>query len=87
MSETIDGSLTLAEQQSAIQFKEAKGYQLKTLKSGSKTPPTNEVEFDTLPIGQLPDLFTLVLDSVPDGEDKVWSGKIFIKGQIRQAAA
>lgn len=87
MPETIDGSQTLTEQESAIQFKEGKGYKLKTLKAGKKKPPTNEAEFERLPIGELPDLFTLVLDSVPEGEEEVWSGKIYVEGELKEAAA
>jgi hypothetical protein len=87
MPETIDGSLTLAEQESAIQFKEAKGYQLKSFKAGKKQPATNEAEFVKLPIGELLDLFTLVLDLVPEGEKEVWSGNIFVEGELKTAAA
>jgi hypothetical protein len=87
MAESIDGKGTLAEQESAIQFKEAKGYRLKSLKSGKGQPPTNTASFDRLPIGEVPDLFTLALEAVPDGEKEVWSGTIYVEGELKKAAA
>ena len=87
MPETINGSMTLAQQESAIQFKEAKGYKLNSFKADPKNPPTNNAEFDKLPIGGLPDLFQLVLGSVPEGETQIWSGKIYVEAELKQAAA
>jgi hypothetical protein len=86
MKETIDGNQTLAEQEAAIQFKEGKGYILTTLQAGTEKPPTNEAGFDRLPIGEVPDEFQLVL-KLPTGREKVWAGKIFVKGELREAAA
>lgn len=87
MSETIDGNMTLADQESAVQFKDAKGYQLQSLKAVGASPPTNEAEFEQLPDGQLPDLLKLVIGSVPVGETEVWSGTIYIEGKQKKAAA
>jgi hypothetical protein len=87
MSETIDGNHNLQKQESCIQFKEAKGYRLESFKSGTDSPPTNEAEFERLPIGTLPDLFKLALDRVPSGQTEIWNGTIYVEGDKRQAAA
>lgn len=87
MRETIDGDLTLAEQESCIQFKEAKGYRLRTLTAGVDDPPTNEAEFDKLPIGQLVDLIRLCVGSVPVDEEEVWNGTIYVEGEKKVVSA
>jgi hypothetical protein len=85
MPETIDGTMTLEDQESAIQFKEAKGYELKSLKAAAGNPPTNEAEFKKLD-DDLPDLFKLVQGAVPDDKEEVWSGTIYVEGKKQKAA-
>jgi hypothetical protein len=87
MPETIDGNQNLRKQESSIQFKEAKGYRMKSFGCGADNPPTNEADFERLPTGQLPDLFKLVLDQVPSGETEIWNGTIYVEGSKKQAAA
>ena len=87
MAETIDGTQSLQKQESCIQFKEAKGYRLESFKCGADNPPTNEAEFERLPIGQLPDRFKLALDQVPSGETEIWNGTIYVEGHKQEVAA
>jgi hypothetical protein len=86
MSETIDGSQTLVEQESAIQLKEARGYRLTDLHAGAADPPTNVAEFEDLPAGH-PVRIHLVEGSVPSGEKEVWSGEIYINSSLKHATA
>jgi hypothetical protein len=87
MSDTIDGTLPLADQESGIRFKEGKGYELTALAKGASDPPTNTAEFKRLPLGERPVRIHLVEGGVPDGETEVWTGRIYIEGKVRQAAA
>ncbi|MEK7674967.1 MAG: hypothetical protein AAB676_03915 [Verrucomicrobiota bacterium] len=87
MSETIDGSQPLADQESAIQFKEAKGYELTALAADETDPPMNTAEFKRLPIGQLPKRIHLTQGPVPAGGKRVWSGNIYIDGNASDALA
>jgi hypothetical protein len=87
MPETIDGNNNLQKQESCIQFKEAKGYRLKSFQCAADNPPTNEAEFERLPVGELPDPFKLVLDHVPSGEIEIWNGTIYVEGHKKEVAA
>jgi hypothetical protein len=87
MTDTLDGSTTLADQESAIQFREAKGYRLKTLASDSENPPSNNATFDQLPIGERPNRLHLTVDALPSGKTSVWDGKIYVEGVLTDAKA
>ena len=83
--ETIDGMYDLNDTESAIQSKEAEGFEMKTLRAGAQPPPTNEADFKDLPAGELPDDFHLTLGNVPTGKEEVWSGTIYVQGKLKAA--
>lgn len=87
MAVTIDGSQTLADQESAIQFKEAKGYALKSLAADTANPPENDAEFDKLPIGNRPSRIHLTVGALPAGKNKTCSGNIYVEGNLADVIA
>ena len=87
MTETIDGSQTLAEQESAIQFKEAKGYALTALAADKDNPPLNNADFDQLPIGTRPKRIHLTGGSLPAGKTQVCVGNIYVERNLADVIA
>jgi hypothetical protein len=83
--QTIDGSYSLVETESAIQEQEAAGQELTTLKAGAATPPANEADFKDLESGEMPEDFHLTQGKIPTGKKPVWSGKIYVKGKLQSA--
>jgi hypothetical protein len=59
----VEGSLSLSEIESAIQFEEAKSFEMETWKI--ENAKDNLVEFKRLPIGTFPKEFKLTLASDP----------------------
>jgi len=86
MNETIDGNQPLADQESAIQFKEAKGYELTALAADEDNPPMNVAEFKRLPGGR-PKRIHLTQDPLPPGEQEVWAGRIYVEGTMSDVVA
>ena len=87
MRETIDGKQTLPDQESAIQFKEALGFELTAFAADETNPPLNNTDFNRLPIGQQPKPIHLTKGPLPPGETEVWSGRIFMEGKLADARA
>lgn len=87
MTETIDGSQTLADQQSAIQFNEAKGYALTALAADKDNPPINNADFDELPIGNHPKRIHLTDRPLPTGKTQVCAGNIYVNGDLADVIA
>jgi hypothetical protein len=86
MNETIDGNQSLSEQESAIQFKEATGFELTALAADESNPPTNNASFKELPTGR-PKRIHLIRGSLPEGETEVLSGNIFVDGNKTDVVA
>ncbi len=86
MPEYLDGNTPLADQESAIQFKEAKGFELVSLKASEDQGPANEVEFKRLPIGHRPKRIKLI-EGESTEEGVVWSGEIYVEGSKQKAYA
>jgi len=86
MTETLDGSQSLADQESAIQFKEAKGYSLTALAGDESNPPMNNADFDRLDTGR-PKRIHVTSPPLPQGKTQVCTGKIYVAGTLTDVIA
>lgn len=87
MTETIDGSQKIEDQESAIQFKEAKGYNLKSIAADKANAPMNLAEFDQLQIGVRPKRIHLTLPPMPTGKTPVCTGNIYVESKPADVVA
>jgi len=87
MNFSLDGTDSLADQESAIQFKEAQGYQLTTMYVSPDGPRTNVVECDELPPGQHPKRIHFTAGPLPAGKVQVWAGKIYVSSALNDVIA
>jgi hypothetical protein len=84
----IDGTKSLADQESAIQIYEAAGYELLGFFADSDGDPVNELGFNDLPPGQHPSTANLVVGSaIPAGKKLVCYGTIYVAGVLSQVSA
>jgi hypothetical protein len=89
MTKSTDGSKSLADQESAIGFQEAKGYEMTDLKPDTGSPPWNIATFNQLPAGEVPDDLHLAEDGTPTpgGVNVFWKGSMYIAGAVKPAFA
>jgi hypothetical protein len=78
VTETVDGALSLDDQQSALRFKEAQRFELIAYSANSTKPPQNVAELKDLPLGTpAPSPLTLRLGPLPEGQAVFWNGTIY----------
>lgn len=65
---TADGNMSLPQLQSAIRFKEARSYQLKSIEIDGKN---NKIVFDELEIGEIPDDVIIGFQAIQPGSKLV----------------
>ncbi len=84
-----DGSQTLSDQESALQFKERAGNELTALEKDDKNRPMNLATFKRLPPGSRPKPLHLVLaaDPQPPMTVLVLSCNIFVEGDAQDVNA
>lgn len=76
---SLDGNMLLADQESAIRFVEAKGFEMLNIKKSIDGSITNIVMFRKLPIGMV---LTKICFSLTAGHLPDWRGDIYVDGQV-----